>query len=173
MIDNRGSNETLLTERQVETTTRRPSRSPGSISDHRPAGRRLAVACDNTRILIVDDETAVTELFRMILSPALPELKIELANNGKRAVKRFSMGHHAVLIMDLHMPVMNGREAFGVIQKMCEDKNWEMPSVVFCTGDVSPDTLKHIVDENEHHCLLSKPITTTTILKTVKTKLAS
>ena len=126
---------------------------------------------DKGRILIVDDEKAIQRTFKVILSYELPEHKIDVADNGAEAVEAFGPEHHALLIMDLHMPVMSGQAAFSKIEQICKSRNWEMPSIVFCTGFAHPDMVKRVVDTNPLHCLLSKPVTSQTLLETVKSRL--
>jgi CheY-like chemotaxis protein len=131
------------------------------------------VPCDRARILIVDDETSIVKLFKMLLEFDLPGRQIDTACNGAEAVEKFASGHHRVLIMDLHMPVMDGLHAFLNIETACRERSWEMPAVVFCTGYAPPDTVLKAVGEGGTHCLLQKPVTSETLVKTVASRLAS
>jgi CheY-like chemotaxis protein len=110
-------------------------------------------------------------LFRAILSQALPDCTFDMAGDGEEAVRAFSEGHHRVLLMDLHMPVMDGQSAFFQIRDLCADRRWEMPSVVFCTGFVPPDTVQAIVAENPTHCLLQKPLSDETLTGAIRKRL--
>ena len=139
-----------------------------------PAEEAKATAlleCDRRRTLIVDDEKEIVRLFHMILGTELPDLVIDEAYNGAEAVDAFSEGHHAVLILDLHMPVMDGQASFGRIQELCRTRNWQMPSVVFCTGYAPPDLVTRAVREEGAHCLLSKPVSGDDIVRAVRTRL--
>jgi CheY-like chemotaxis protein len=107
------------------------------------------------------------------LSSALPEAKIDLASNGAEALEVFCKHHHAVLVMDLHMPVMDGKVAYFEIEKACKEKGWQMPAVVFCTGFAFPDTVKGIVAGNSAHCLLSKPVGSDVLVETVRKRLSA
>ena len=127
---------------------------------------------DASRILIVDDEQGIRRLFRMILSSALPDSLIDIAGNGAEAVESFARGHHGVLLMDLRMPVMDGHAAFREIDRLCRRRNWEMPSVVFCTGFIPPNTVQEIVAQEESHSLLAKPVSSERLVATVKNCLA-
>lgn len=130
-----------------------------------------AVPCDRGRILVVDDERSIRALFRMILAEELPGRRVDMASNGQEAVDAFRSLHHAVLLMDLHMPVMDGHMAFCEIQRQCRTGNWEMPSFVFCTGFAPPDALLDAIDASVMHCLLSKPVDTKTLVNAVRTRL--
>ena len=137
----------------------------------RPEGA-VCVQCDRTRILLVDDEETIRKLFRLILGPRLPGCSIDLASNGAEALQRFSDGHHAVLLMDLHMPVMDGQAAFGEIRKLCDLRGWEMPAVVFCTGFAPPDAVIGVVTANSQHGLLLKPVSGDALFHAVQSRLA-
>jgi CheY-like chemotaxis protein len=142
-------------------------------------GRKLAsetvgtngAACNRSRILLVDDEPTIRRLFRLILMSRLPNCQIDQASNGAEAIACFIEGRHAVLLMDLHMPVMDGQLAFGEISKLCNDRGWEMPSVVFCTGFAPPDSVMGAVDADSHHGLLLKPVTGELLVQTVRSRL--
>lgn len=128
-------------------------------------------ARDRTKVLLVDDEPSLTNLFKMVIHMELPQLQIDTAGNGIEALELFSLNHHGVLVMDLHMPLMDGHTTFREIKKMCETRGWEMPSVVFCTGYAPPDTLKAIFIESAEHCVLSKPISPDAVTNAVKSRL--
>lgn len=130
------------------------------------------VPCDPARILVVDDEMRIREVFRLILSDGLPDCKIDVASNGAEALDVFGKFHHAVCVMDLHMSVMDGQAAFFKVEKFCLEKGWEMPAVVFCTGFAHPEAVRSVVVRNSTHCLLSKPVRGETLLNIVRTRLA-
>ena len=126
---------------------------------------------DSNRILIVDDESAIRDLFSMIVDMELPEIKTDTAANGLEAVKAFGEGHHAVLLMDLKMPEMDGHQAFLEIQKLCHNTQCQTPSVVFITGFSPPESVDRIVAEDQRHCLLLKPVTSNAMIDAVKARL--
>ena len=134
-----------------------------------PAAR---TACNPERVMVVDDEKTILRLFQTILSSGLPDRKIDVAGNGQEALELFSTGHHAVLVMDLCMPVMDGHAAFLAIERLCRERNWRMPSIVFCTGFAPPDTVKSIVSANPAHELLAKPVRGDLLVKAVRDRLA-
>lgn len=142
-----------------------------SLDTRVPIPSHTETPCDRSRILVVDDEKALVKLFRMILQLDLPENTVDVAMNGVEAVRCFSDFHHGVLLMDLHMPVMDGRVAFFEIEKLCRGRSWEMPSVVFCSGFAPPDAVNHVVESNPCHCLLSKPVSADLLVATIKSRL--
>jgi len=127
--------------------------------------------CDKTRVLIADDEGCIVQLFEMILSEAIPCIHFDRAYNGEEAVRAFEPAHHAVLLLDLHMPVMDGGMAFQKIRQMCRAKGWKMPAVIFCTGFVPSDSIREVVARNPDHGLLSKPVSERDLVEAVRSRL--
>lgn len=125
------------------------------------------------RILIVDDEQMIRKLFGMIIMTEMPDAVIDQACNGQEAVKAFEEGHHDLVVMDLQMPVQDGREAFAAISKLCARKEWAVPPVIFCTGFSPPASLTTIVGDGSLHCLLRKPVKADVFLKAVRQRLGT
>jgi len=126
---------------------------------------------EDDAVLLVDDEKSILQLFRTILVTALPSCRVDTASNGAEAVGMFSRAHHKVVVMDLHMPVMDGHQAFLEIQRLCGEKQWEMPAVVFCTGFAPPDSLKGAIARDSRHFILTKPVTGDKLVETVSARL--
>ena len=93
-------------------------------------------------VLIVDDEPTLLKFFEYVLQRDLPDLKVDCASNGGEAIASFHIRHHSLIILDIAMPVMNGEEAFHEIKRICKEKKWEMPAVIFCTGYTPPDSIR-------------------------------
>jgi nitrogen-specific signal transduction histidine kinase/CheY-like chemotaxis protein len=127
---------------------------------------------NRNRILLVDDEGAIIKLFQMIVGAAIPDCEIETANNGKEALDLFSQRHHGCLVMDLHMPVMDGQTAFKEIHSLADTNGWEPPAVIFCTGFAPPDMVNRIVADNSLHCLLSKPVRGEVLVEAIKNRIS-
>ncbi len=136
-----------------------------------PATGTSLVPCEKQSVLIADDEKPIRELFSRILALLLPNCKVDVASNGAEAVEHFRAGHQKVLIMDLHMPIMDGEQAFHEIRKICESQKWQMPAVIFCTGYDISRTIKALIKDDPSHCLLTKPITSSQLVETIKPRL--
>lgn len=130
-----------------------------------------AVACDRDRALVVDDEKAIVKLFGSIINMEIPGLAVDVASNGLEALDSFSSRHQGLLIMDIHMPVMDGEAAFREIERVCREKNWIMPSIVFCTGYAPPALVKEVVSSGAGHGLLRKPAGYKDIVDAVRARL--
>ncbi|MCX7591109.1 MAG: response regulator, partial [Kiritimatiellae bacterium] len=83
------------------------------------------------RILVADDEKAIAALYAMILSAELPECRVDCAANGAEAIALFRERRHSVVVLDLHMPILDGQRTFREIENFCREYGQPMPSVVF------------------------------------------
>ena len=135
------------------------------------ARKARLLPCHRSRLLIVDDEKNVRDLFFKVLACDLPDYRVDLAVNGAEAVENFRQAHHSVILMDLSMPVMNGETAFEEIEKVCQELNWEMPCIIFCTGYDPSQRIRSLVAENSRHCLLLKPVTHACLVEAFKKRL--
>jgi CheY-like chemotaxis protein len=129
------------------------------------------VMCQENRVLIVDDESAILDIFKRILEYGLPDCSIDLASNGEEGVAAFREIHPKVMLMDLHMPVLDGEAAFLQIKDICSENNWEMPSVVFCTGYDPSQELQEVVEGDPKHSVLRKPVGNDVLIDVIKSKL--
>ena len=128
------------------------------------------VPCDKSKMLIVDDEPTIRKLIRLMLRLKFPDLQIDSVTNGVEAVESFQTEHQGVLVMDLHMPVMDGLKAFSKLEQQCKSNNWEMPSIIFCTGFDPSNGVKQLVENNPKHCLLLKPVDSEVLSAEVKSR---
>ncbi len=131
-----------------------------------------APATPSGGVLLVEDEERIRKMFSMVIEAELPHVRLDQAANGKEALQAFQRQPYDVIVMDLHMPVMDGRQAFIELRRYCLDHHIKMPSVIFCTGFSVPKFLKQIVDdENEPHILLLKPVRNADLVQTIRQRL--
>jgi two-component system cell cycle sensor histidine kinase/response regulator CckA len=126
------------------------------------------VSGDDGGILVVDDEEGIRRLFHTILGSAFPDISIGLAGNGAEAVEAVTDTSYAVVLMDLRMPVMDGMTAFSEMSAICKSSGRKMPSVVFCTGFAPPSAVREIVEGDDYHCLLTKPVSGEDLVSAVR-----
>jgi Signal transduction histidine kinase len=77
------------------------------------------------RVLLVDDSPVNRKITRSFLERW--EIKVEEASDGKEALELFSKGEYELLLLDLHMPVMDGYETIAEIRKTGS----EVPALAF------------------------------------------
>lgn len=143
------------------------------VRDELDAGQNAGVepVRSTRRVLIADDEAMIRKLFSMIIQSEFPDAVVDQAANGTEAVNAFREGRPDVIIMDLQMPELDGREAFVEIARLCEKERWRLPSVIFCTGFAPPESLKSILDSGDVHCLLRKPVKADVLLDAIRRRL--
>ncbi|MFO7556058.1 MAG: response regulator [Desulfobacterales bacterium] len=66
------------------------------------------------RILVIDDEKAILDVVRIVLSRA--GLKVEIALDGREGIQKFDTGRFDLVITDILMPVIDGREVVDHIR---------------------------------------------------------
>ncbi|CAH2030170.1 response regulator [Trichlorobacter ammonificans] len=95
-------------------------------------------------ILVIDDDTTVTEKLGTLLSEAGNE--VTTADNGKAALKLLAREHFDVVITDIVMPEADG---FEVIRHLIG--RTRRPRIIAMTGDT--DRLDHIMLSRVARCM--------------------
>ncbi|MDI6774153.1 MAG: PAS domain S-box protein [Verrucomicrobiota bacterium] len=121
--------EVIVQLRRQESLDTVPDEESGARYDI-PAPKEL-LACDMGRILVVDDEQMLRDIFLKSLSAAFPGLVIETASDGQEARDIFEKNRPGIIIMDLSMPVMNGEESYRQINSLCGTNGWLLPAFIF------------------------------------------
>ncbi|QUC64863.1 response regulator [Nitrosopumilus sp. K4] len=80
-------------------------------------------------ILVVDNDENILSLYEDYLR-LYSDFNIIMAKNGMEAVTKFKESSPDLTFMDMHMPIMNGIDAFLMIKEF--DKN---ANIVFLTND--------------------------------------
>jgi len=101
------------------------------------------------RILLVDDEASIRETASVALSSL--GLEVITAENGVEALERFQAQVFDLVVLDLTMPRMDGREAFRRLRGLRED----LP-VIVCSGYSEQETILDLQGRTPT-AFLSKP----------------
>ncbi len=94
------------------------------------------------RILLVEDNEINTLLASDILTSW--QIKVDTAENGKMAIEKIEQNNYDLVLMDLHMPVMDGLDATKHIRSKLSPPKSEVPIIAMTAS---------IVKENLTECL--------------------
>jgi len=119
------------------------------------------------RILVVDDEPAITQLIARAVKAALPECEVVEAHDGFRAGTIIATLKPNVVILDLRMPGMDGYEVCRLIKSQQATRHAE---VVAITAYPSPEGERRILDCGARVCL-TKPLDMDHLLSEVRAAL--
>ena len=98
------------------------------------------------RALVVDDEGPIRNLLAAMLRRE--RIPTDTAGNGSEAIELLTRNRYACVVLDLMMPVMNGRD---VIDAMLRHQIPNVPVIVVtaagesATGDLEPEVVKLII----------------------------
>ena len=102
------------------------------------------------KILMVEDDEFISRMINMRLT--LRNHQVELACNGLQAVEKASDSNFDLILMDMHMPVMDGHQATQTLR----EKGYNGLIVAVTASVMSADSEKAIKSGCNDY--LSKPI---------------
>jgi DNA-binding response OmpR family regulator len=105
------------------------------------------------RILVVEDEPAISQVCQRILTR--DGFEVDTAINGKVAQEMLGKGDYTLVLMDIRMPVMSGREFYQILESRYPQL---VDKVIFATGDVIGGATKDFVEKSGRP-VLPKPFT--------------
>lgn len=106
-------------------------------------------------ILIAEDNKMNQFYLKQLLSSW--NIKAETADDGEIAIEKLKEKNYDLILMDLHMPVMDGAEATKHIRSAKKDiKQHDIP-IVMCSADVFPKS-RIMSEEAGANFYLTKPI---------------
>jgi CheY-like chemotaxis protein len=97
------------------------------------------------QILVIDDENAILNVVQTALSKA--GFKVEIALDGQKGIKKFNSGQFDVVITDILMPGLDGREVARHI------RNSDRPHTPIIGFSGTP----WLVENNQFDAVLTKP----------------
>jgi two-component system NtrC family sensor kinase len=139
----------------------------------RGTGRRAPVedddeapAVDAHAILVVDDEQSIQRLLGSILQ--MDGHLVDTARNGREALDYIAQRRYDVIITDIKMPDMNGRDLYQALLDLDQDL---ARRTIFITGDtVSPET-RDFLQQVRNPCL-AKPFRVREVRETISSILS-
>jgi len=117
------------------------------------------------RILLADDCPDNTALIQAYLEHSPYEL--DTAQDGAVAVEKFTSGHYDLVLMDLHMPVMDGYMAVKKMREWEREHNLKPAPILALTASGTDDGGQESIEAG---CTahLSKPIKKSMLLETMQ-----
>jgi len=106
------------------------------------------------RVVVVDDEPAMTELVERALKTAHPDYEVISAQDGFRAGSLVATLHPDVVILDLRMPGMDGFEVCRLIKSQEDTRN---AVVIAITAYPSEESTQRALQCGARRCM-SKPL---------------
>jgi len=119
------------------------------------------------KILVVEDNQTNQRLIQLVLQKLGHHC--DLAVNGQQGVDMFNTSKYDLILMDLHMPVMDGFEATANIRASGKD-NCDLP-IIALTADVRPGIEQRIIDAGMD-AYISKPFEVPVLATSIATFLA-
>ena len=113
-------------------------------------------------VLVVDDEPDFRTLAEMALTAH--GYRVQLAPNGREAIRRLKEAPPDVILLDLHMPVMDGWE-FRAEQKRLADQRLSDIPVLLLTGE---DDAAHHAARLQAAGVLKKPFDLSALLDGIR-----
>lgn len=121
----------------------------------------------DSRILLVDDNEINREVVKAMLEPI--GLTIDEASNGQEAVNMSAKTAYNLILMDSHMPVMNGEESTILIRKRERSSGHHTP-IIALTADAISGVREQLLQCGMDD-YIEKPIDSDILFKTLKTYL--
>lgn len=87
----------------------------------------------NTKVLVAEDNVVNRRLFQIVLKSL--GVKVEVAHNGVEALEALKKEKFSMVIMDCHMPEMDGMEAVQIFRKHERENTLQPTPVVAVTAD--------------------------------------
>ncbi|KAA3618842.1 MAG: response regulator [Flavobacterium sp.] len=99
---------------------------------------------EGLKVLVAEDNKMNQFYIRQLLNNL--NVSVDIAENGQEAVEIFEQdrSNYDLILMDMHMPVMNGIEAISTIRKSNKDAIKKVP-IVACSADVFPEARKSAI----------------------------
>ncbi len=111
------------------------------------------------RILLVEDNSYNQTLARIILQHA--GFSVDIAENGAEALEKLETGSYQLILMDVHMPVMDGYSATRAIRL---DARWQHLPVIALTAHATADFHQECLDAGMND-FVTKPMDAALLLE--------
>ncbi len=133
-------------------------KSASSARQHRGGGLPGVAAIKGARLLVAEDNEINQQVARGILENN--GFRVDMANNGRLAIEALQTQAYDAVLMDIHMPEMDGYTASREIRK--DEKFKDLPIIAMTANAMAGDREKALdAGMNDH---VAKPIDVTQLL---------
>ena len=135
--------------------------------DKRRIVTRFSIAEDKKnkmRILVAEDNIPNQKLLFMMLTKM--GYKVNIVNNGKEAIESLQHNKYDIVLMDVHMPEMDGFEATRIIREKEKDSDRHIPIIAITADAMSDDKERCIKAGMDDY--ISKPVYQEKIIEAIK-----
>ena len=92
-------------------------------------------------ILLVEDNK-INQIVATKLLQSLG-LKVDVAEDGKSAIEKIEQGHYSVVLMDIQMPIMDGKEATIALRKKYSN---QVLKIIALTANITEEEINYYSD---------------------------
>jgi DNA-binding response OmpR family regulator len=117
------------------------------------------------RVLIVDDDADARRMYATALRATC---QVDEAEDGRAAMRKLETETYALLVLDLHMPHVDGFEVLAHLGER-DGKNSDVP-VLIATADGTNEAQSRVLKSRSAY-FLSKPIPIRVFIQTVQSML--
>lgn len=143
---------------------------PAYKTDHSPeANEEQGISASPAKILFVEDSETLRFLFKEYFSDH-PEITVDLAEDGRKAVRLFESNLYDIVFMDLKIPLLNGYEATKKMRGIEKSSDRAHTPIIAISAFGMPEEIKR---SSECGCdaHLTKPIKKEELLSFVSSHL--
>ena len=115
------------------------------------------------KILLVDDSTTLTRILSDFLK--LKGHECTIINDGRNALTLMSEKKFDAVLLDLHMPEMDGSEVIDNLTRNGKIKDQRI--ILFTASNVSNQQIGEYIEKGVHSCI-RKPIQTDALLRVLE-----
>lgn len=138
-----------------------PSAIPRKSFENLVIQRRM-VSRQPKNILVVEDDLTTQKFMQLMLEKV--GCKVDVANNGQRALDFLEKNTYDLIFMDIIMPIMDGYTAVKVLREELE--LLKLP--VIAVSSLDPEKERDRIKEVGINDYLSKPVTPASLNKVLK-----
>jgi len=90
---------------------------------------------DGKRILIAEDDDKLRRMYGVLFAKELSAHAVDITEDGREALALMEQNEFDLVISDLNMPTMDGRELYLRAQELrAQQPRRKMPRFIFCSG---------------------------------------